>query len=221
MTESRSVAAKGSLRERIAITLICFGWFTFLSTWAVVAGGRSYDYTTAVLAENLAVEVALAAIAILVLRRRGWTREDFGFRITLDSTLSALLLLTPLVFVLASVFYRLLALAGALKGWSQFEMRMTAAPALVVLFIVVNSFFEEVFVAGYLIEASRASGTAYAVSVSALVRLLYHTYQGPAAMADVLPIGILFGLVYARWRNLWPLVLTHTAINLVAWWWSR
>lgn len=215
------MAVKGSLPERVAIALICFGYFTFLSVWAVVTGDRRYEYTTAAMAESLAVEIVLAAVAILVLRRRGWTREDFGFRITLDSTLSALLLMTPMVFVVSGAFYRLLALTGALKGWSQFEVRMTAAPALVLLFIVVNSFFEEVFVAGYLIEASRGSGMMQAVSISALVRLLYHTYQGPAAMADIVPIGLVFGFVYARWRNLWPLVLTHTAINVAAWLWWR
>ena len=209
---------KGSVPERIAIVTICFGYFIFLSVWSVVAGERSYEYSTAVEVMMLGLEVLFGGVAMLVLRQRGWTRDDFGFRITFESTMSAILLLTPLLLILTTALYRLLAAIGALKGWTDVDIRMNGAPAVVLLVLVVNSFFEEVFVAGYLIEASRQSGTAYAVSLSALVRLLYHTYQGPAALASILPIGIVFGIVYARTRNLWPLIVTHTTLNLISWW---
>ena len=55
------------------------------------------------------------------------------------------------------------------------------------------------------------------MSVSAFVRLLYHTYQGPLAIVTILPLGLIFAAVYLKWRNLWPLVLAHTAFNVAGW----
>lgn len=207
---------KGSVGERIAITLICFGYLTVLSAGAVIFGIRRAEYTTAAVARMLVLEIACGLVAVLVLRRRGWTRGDIGFAVTIRSTAASVGVFAVSV-IACSGAYAVLQGIGALEGWSQTAMNFTAAPALFLLFLIVNSVFEEVFVTGYLIEASRASGTAYAVSLSTVVRLLYHTYQGPVALAYIVPIGLIFGAVYARYRNLWPLIVAHTLINLFSW----
>ena len=111
----------------------------------------------------------------------------------------------------------LVAQTSVLEVWTPLAVRLGANPALMLLFLVVNSVFEEVFVVGYVIEAARAGDVGFAVSISAVIRLLYHTYQGPVALTSILPIGVIFALAYLRWRNLWPLVLAHTAINILRW----
>ncbi len=55
-----------------------------------------------------------------------------------------------------------------------------------------------------------------ALVASALVRFLYHTYQGWMAVLTVLPLGVLFGIEYWRKRNLYPLILAHTAVNVLS-----
>jgi membrane protease YdiL (CAAX protease family) len=87
---------------------------------------------------------------------------------------------------------------------------------LVFLTSTVNGIFEELFVAGYIITALRESrGTWVAINVSTVVRLLYHLYQGPMAVITIIPLGMLFGFVYARTRQLWPLIMAHVLIDIV------
>jgi membrane protease YdiL (CAAX protease family) len=210
------LSSKGSVLERSAITIICFGYLTLSSVAAVVFGLRNFEYTNAAVMTVLSLEIVFAAVAIGVLRHRGWSAGDFPMQVSLRSTLEGVALFV-VAMIACSAAYVLVAATGALEGWTQMSIRLTAAPALVLLFLVVNSMYEELFVAAYLVEATRASGLAFAVSISAVVRLLYHTYQGPVAFASIVPIGILFGFVYARYRNLWVIVVAHTLINLLSW----
>jgi membrane protease YdiL (CAAX protease family) len=51
--------------------------------------------------------------------------------------------------------------------------------------------------------------------VSTVVRLLYHLYQGPIGVLIIVPMGLLYGYVYARTRQLWPLMFAHVLIDLI------
>jgi membrane protease YdiL (CAAX protease family) len=84
-----------------------------------------------------------------------------------------------------------------------------------IAFALFNSYFEERFVAGYLVESLENHGPTAAVAASALARFLYHTYQGWIAVISVLPMGVLFGIEYWRKRNLYPLMLAHSAVNIL------
>ena len=207
---------KGSVAERVGITLICFGYPTLSSTYAVIVPGEDADYTTFAALQMLVIELCFGGAAALVLRLRGWRRSDFGFAVTPASTVAGVGLFALLLIVCDAAYLALQA-TGALEGWAEAPVTTSAIPAVYFLFLAVNSVYEEVFVTGYLIEASRASGTAFAVSLSTIVRLLYHTYQGPAALAWIVPVGLVFGAVYARYRNLWPLIAAHTVMNLYSW----
>src|SRR6185436_19951517 len=81
---------------------------------------------------------------------------------------------------------------------------------------VVNGVFEELFVAGYTITAlQQARGMWTAINVSTAIRVLYHLYQGPFAFLTIAPMGLLFGYVYARTRQLWPLIVAHVLIDII------
>jgi membrane protease YdiL (CAAX protease family) len=87
---------------------------------------------------------------------------------------------------------------------------------LVFLTSTVNGIFEELFVAGYIIIVLAATrGTWVAINVSTVVRLLYHLYQGPVGVITIVPMGLLYGYVYARTRQLWPLIFAHVLIDIV------
>jgi membrane protease YdiL (CAAX protease family) len=90
---------------------------------------------------------------------------------------------------------------------------VTAHPAIVLLLIVVNSFFEEIVVTGYVVSALAKHGAAFAISASTLLRFLYHTYQGPLGTLSILPMGLLYAAVFWRWRNLWPMLVAHSIMN--------
>jgi membrane protease YdiL (CAAX protease family) len=100
------------------------------------------------------------------------------------------------------------------------QMYPTADPRvsmeLVFLVSTVNGIFEELFVAGYIITALKdARGMWIAINVSMVVRLLYHLYQGPIGVLTIVPMGLLYGYVYARTRQLWPLIFAHVLIDII------
>ncbi len=52
------------------------------------------------------------------------------------------------------------------------------------------------------------------MNVSMGIRLLYHLYQGPMGIITIVPLGLLYGFVYVRTRQLWPLILAHMLIDI-------
>ena len=90
---------------------------------------------------------------------------------------------------------------------------------MLVAICVINPIFEELIVVAYVIQAiEKKHGVTFAIGASVFIRLLYHLYQGPAAVVAILPMGVLFAVVYWRWRALWPLVVAHGLADLIALW---
>jgi membrane protease YdiL (CAAX protease family) len=88
--------------------------------------------------------------------------------------------------------------------------------ATIVLVSPVNAFFEEVFVCGYVMTAlHRKENVWFALNASVAIRLLYHLYQGPLGVLSVIPFGLIFGYWYARTGRLWPVIVAHSAIDVV------
>ena len=81
-----------------------------------------------------------------------------------------------------------------------------------------NGTLEEVVMVGYLFTRWRQAGwhPAAMIVVSALIRGTYHLYQGFGGFLSNLVFGLLLGWLYTRTRRLWPLVIAHTLIDVVA-----
>lgn len=81
-----------------------------------------------------------------------------------------------------------------------------------------NAVLEEVIMLGFLYTRFRELGWAWPVIiiVSALIRGSYHLYQGFGGFAGNLIMGVIFGLVYLKWRRVMPLVVTHTLLDVSA-----
>jgi membrane protease YdiL (CAAX protease family) len=77
---------------------------------------------------------------------------------------------------------------------------------------------EEVIVLGYLITRLEQIGwsTVVAVATSALLRGSYHLYQGWGGFLGNLAMGLLFGILFVRWRRTWPFVLAHFVLDVGA-----
>ena len=44
----------------------------------------------------------------------------------------------------------------------------------------------------------------------------YHLYQGFGGFVGNLIMGVIFGLIYLRWRRVGPLVVAHTLLDVAA-----
>lgn len=92
-----------------------------------------------------------------------------------------------------------------------------AVPVLV-LSALQNALLEEVVAVGYLLERLRALrwGVPAMIVASALLRGSYHLYQGPGMAAGNVVMGLLFAGWYLRTRRVMPLVVAHTALDVVS-----
>lgn len=81
-----------------------------------------------------------------------------------------------------------------------------------------NGTLEEVVMVGYLFTRWRQAGwhPAAIIITSALVRGSYHLYQGFGGFISNLFFGLVLGWLYTRTKRLWPLVIAHTVIDIVA-----
>lgn len=92
-----------------------------------------------------------------------------------------------------------------------------AVPVLV-LSALKNALLEEVVAVAYLTERLRELrwATPAVIVASALLRGAYHLYQGPGMAAGNVVMGLLFAWYYHRTRRVLPLVVAHTALDVVA-----
>lgn len=89
---------------------------------------------------------------------------------------------------------------------------------VLVLAAAQNALVEEVVMIGYLFTRLRQIGWGWVaiVALSAVVRGSYHLYQGFGGFAGNLIMGVIFGVIYLRWRRVGPLVVAHTALDIAA-----
>ncbi|WP_368732515.1 CPBP family intramembrane glutamic endopeptidase [Microbacterium sp. ZXX196] len=89
---------------------------------------------------------------------------------------------------------------------------------LLVLSAARAGLLEEVILNGYLGERLDELGwRAWRILAAiALLRGLYHLYQGPAMAVGNVAMGLVFGGVYLRWRRVMPLVIAHTLLDTFA-----
>ena len=58
--------------------------------------------------------------------------------------------------------------------------------------------------------------TAAAILLSAALFAAYHSYQGYVGLVTVALIGLIYGMCFARWRRIWPLILAHAFQDFVS-----
>lgn len=197
--------------EFYLVTIVCFSYAITASAIILLLRIRHFELTTGRVLRGLVIELAILSALAVILRLRGWRRADLGLRFSWPAALAGF----PLFIAYLVLYY---SIAIALMQFLQFEgfTFVPRAPlVLVVLFVLVNSAFEEIAVTGYVIEALSHQGAALAITASTLIRFSYHLYQGPVSSISILPLGLLFGAVYWKWRNLWPLMVAHTIANLL------
>jgi membrane protease YdiL (CAAX protease family) len=78
-----------------------------------------------------------------------------------------------------------------------------------------NGLLEEILVLGYLLTRLEQLGwqPAWAVIASALLRGSYHLYQGLGGFVGNVAMGLIFGVLFLRWRRVMPMIVAHTLID--------
>jgi hypothetical protein len=207
-----------AVQEAALITAIFAGWFIYSAFWVVLTGfpAMAIGYNDGAAISLVVFESITFAMAAVVLRWRGWQLQDFLFSVKWRDVLAAFVLL-----ILAAIANLVLWEAITSNFDDGSMIRKLAQPGAVsfwaaVLMSMVNGTFEEFFLCRYLIERFRSSGAAFAVMLSAGIRMLYHVYQGPHGTLAVLAYGIIVGAYFWKTRSLGAVVLTHVIADLAA-----
>ena len=89
---------------------------------------------------------------------------------------------------------------------------------VLVLSALQDGILEEVLVVGYLLSRLRLLGVspASAVAIAAVLRGSYHLHQGIGPFIGNVIMGVIFGVLFLRWRRTNPMIIAHALINSVA-----
>ncbi|GAB3947219.1 CPBP family intramembrane glutamic endopeptidase [Corynebacterium tapiri] len=127
--------------------------------------------------------------------------------------LAALIGIPGLAFYLGAVHFGL----SKVVVPSDMSHPLIEAPVLI-LWSLANAFAEEIVVVFYLFSRLRSLGWGLpAVLISsAVLRGSYHLYQGISAGFGNIIMGLVFGYVFYRTGKIWPLIVGHALIDVVA-----
>lgn len=89
---------------------------------------------------------------------------------------------------------------------------------LYIVLAIGNAAAEEIVVVAYFIIRLRQLGASEngSLAASAVLRGGYHLYQGVGAGLGNLVMGLIFGRYYQLTHRVWPLVIAHSVIDIVA-----
>jgi len=194
--------------ELILVNLICFGPFAAMSLMGVWKRETTLLYDDRRIWTIVAIELVCGALAVLLLRARGWKLADFGLRVSMPLTIAGMLLFIGANITIALLFEAFRAISGTdPAALTTPVIQITWIPFL--LFLLIDPLYEETFEVAYNLEATKGDGAAFGITLSAAIRLICHLYQGPIAPVTILPLGIIFAVVYWKWRRVWPLAVAH------------
>lgn len=194
--------------ELVLINLICFGPFAALSMRGLLRRETTLLFDDRRLYTIVAIELACGSLAILLLRARGWKLRDFGLQISMPLTIAGFILYIVATTIIAGISLGFVTLAGTDPGAATHPVATAHWPA-VLLLLAIDPLYEETFEVAYNVRAAEKVSSAFAITLSAVIRLICHAFQGPIAPLTILPLGIIFAFVYWKWRRVWPLAVAH------------
>jgi membrane protease YdiL (CAAX protease family) len=203
--------------EALGMVVLCFGWFMISSQASLAAwqsGASASGFSDNILASVMVTELIFGAVAIAVLQARGYPLRT----LYPQPSWSGALLGAGLYVGATAVSALAMLLEPHPAGMPVAEMAARTHVSLPVIMLVsiVNGAYEEVFLLGYLMRGLRRYGASTALGITLLVRLLYHTYQGPVGALGVVLFGAVLGIYYQRTGRLFPVVAAHVITDAIA-----
>lgn len=208
-----------SLKAEFALVIgISFGYFILGSLVYVLSPRSSAPITQRHMVSLIFYEAAVLSAVLWFLKQRGWAFDDFKLKLSIRTTGYGILLA-----ISAYISYALLWLFASFIS-PAFVTSVSQSPlvsndisvANIVVGSIINPLFEELLVVGYAITTlKKLKGTAFAINSSVAIRLVYHLYQGPLGVMNIIPIGLIFAYWYANRESLWPVIVAHAIFDFV------
>jgi membrane protease YdiL (CAAX protease family) len=162
---------------------------------------------------SVILQLITLGITLCIGRIRGWSLATFGLRVSWKWTglgvvlfFALQLVIHLLQFLMSGSFFDA---ANPHDAPAFLRVNHLTVP-FVILIAIVNPVFEEAIETGYFFHALRRFGPWITVSAAALFRGFLHVTMGLNGFVTMFAMGLLYGFVYWRWRQLWPLIVAHS-----------
>jgi len=205
--------------EFLVVITAAFGMPILSSIMSLGTGGASSAasvgalvFDNAVLLGVVIFEVVQSVFLVWFLRVRGWSVGHFAAYPSVRELAMAvgLTVVSAIVWVLPPLM-----LTSTDTGVTSGGAGLSWPGALAVS--IINPLFEELFLCAYMLPfLTKRGGPALAVAGSLLVRLSFHTYQGPVGLLSIGLLGLVFTTFYLRTQRLWPVLIAHGVLDFVA-----
>jgi membrane protease YdiL (CAAX protease family) len=203
--------------EMAIVLAAAFGLFILSSIEWAMAPPQPILTTAGDLRYLMLTEISIGVPLALFLWVRGWRPTQLGFAQPNGRDLWHPIVLLAAVFLGSWFAYAAAIAIRPELETSPLQLDETGVPLFLnVSFSLLNAFYEELFVCAYVIAAWRGSDIWTAIGISSIVRLSYHLYQGPLAIAMIFPFGVLFAWYFAHQRRLAPIIIAHAVLDVIA-----
>ncbi len=207
------------------VLALAFGSSIFTSV-VVLSGTRPLAIRTP---SNVLLAIIYEALCLGLLFLVLWNQErrfsSIGF--ALAASLSDVLHSAVFFFVAllsSGLVYQMIALlhqvvvGRPLRPWDSGHALFGHAGVLAVVFVLLNPFFEELLVRGYLMTEiqERYGGTRLAIVASVGLQTSYHLYQGLANATVLAILFACFALYFSRTKRIVPVILAHMYFDVLA-----
>lgn len=172
---------------------------------------------------GLILEIGSIALLVYVLFRQNRSLSDLGFVFSKRNIIHSIALVfvafiaNYIAFYIFSILSQLILGHGLPKA--EFQTVLDSGFTLpLLLFILINPFFEELIVRAYLITEIEffSKSTINAGLFSVFIQVSYHLYQGVANALTMVGVFSIFTIYYIKKRRIWPIILAHVYLDLYA-----
>ena len=204
--------------EVFIVILLGFGLFIYSSTKTAFFSNSiatsTQDYNSYDFAFIVIYDFIILTIIVYYLKYRRWTIKDFNLDFT--PIMLGIGLLLAVVRISSGII-----VSNTIAFLNLLNPNTANAPDITLhtnflsmaIIVVVNSFFEEFLLIGYLFKRFEKMHPAFVILISAIIRASYHTYQGLNFLPSILIMAVIFGAYYIKYKKLWPLIIAHTIGN--------
>jgi len=211
-----------SFWEIIIVIGIGFGLSIYSSTIMFLKVNSDYSHSWTYKLTNqwnysiIIYEIVALALIIYFLKLRGWKKEDFNLDFTLRLIWTGLLIMF-VKNIITNGSFKILELFNVLdkSAAEHVQFGLEANWISILLIVIINSIYEEFILIGYLFKRLQNLHPYLVIIISLIIRESYHTYQGWMSLIAIVPIGLVFGYYYAKYRKLWPVIFAHAFTNLI------
>lgn len=204
-----------SAMEILIVLGACFLPFIALAIYWLTSGSREVTYDSTSILTSIGFELIVGVAALWFLAHRGFPLRRFRVRARPDLLFTGSVLGLLMIGASTMIYWFFLAIVPRADEIGVSSFRHTAPFALMLAYLLCNSFFEEAFVLAYPATAFANAGALPVIAGSAALRASYHIYQGPAAAATIFVVGLLLGAIYWRSRDLTIPFVAHTVMNVI------